>query len=399
MRQGMRPGRGAWPRARTGPRISAALAGVGLVLVGLVVGAPSGFGAASAAATTRTTAVGGSKTVWLCAPGQADDPCTSNLSSTTVAADGSTEAVAASPATASKFDCFYVYPTVSQQTTANANLEVQPAETVSAENQASRFSPVCRVWAPMYRQRTVASLFKNQSGANQVAYDSLLSGWKDYLAHDNDGRPIIFIGHSQGAAMLIRLLHNEIDPNPRLRKLMVSAILLGGNVTVPIGKTVGGSFTHIPTCGSPSQTGCVIAYSSFGAAPPADTLFGRPGTGVSGLSDQTASAGLRVACVNPVTFSTAPGALLPYFFSANDPVAGVHVGTPWVSFPGLYSARCETIGGATTLQVTPTGVPGDPRPLVAATLGPEWGYHLDDVNLALGNLVVDVANEEAAYKG
>jgi hypothetical protein len=371
---------------------------VTLVLGALALVGLAGAAAAPAAAAARTTAITASKTVWLCRPGQADDPCTSNLSSTTVSAHGATQTVATSPSTASKFDCFYVYPTVSGQTTANANLEVQPVETVTAEEQASRFSQVCRVWAPMYRQRTVASLFKNQPGADQVAYDSLLAGWKDYLAHDNHGRPIVFIGHSQGAAMLIRLLQNEIDPNPRLRKLMVSAILLGGNVTVPIGKSVGGSFRHIPTCGTATETGCVIAYSSFGTAPPADTLFGRPGTGVSSLSGQTASAGLQVACVNPVTFSTAPGALLPFFFSANDSVPDVNVRTPWVSFPGLYTARCETIGGATTLQVTPTGIPGDPRPLVTASLGPTWGYHVDDVNLALGNLVADVADEEGAVQ-
>jgi hypothetical protein len=33
---------------------------------------------------------------------------------------------------------------------------------------------------------------------------------------------------------------------------------------------------------------------------------------------------------------------------------------------------------------------------VSATRGPTWGYHADDVNLALGNLVADVAAEEAA---
>jgi hypothetical protein len=27
----------------------------------------------------------------------------------------------------------------------------------------------------------------------------------------------------------------------------------------------------------------------------------------------------------------------------------------------------------------------------------DWGYHLEDVNLALGNLVKDVSSEEAAY--
>ena len=50
------------------------------------------------------------------------------------------------------------------------------------------------------------------------------------------------------------------------------------------------------------------------------------------------------------------------------------------------------------LQVTTTAAPGDPRPTVADSLGPAWGYHLQDVNLALGNLVADVASEEAAYR-
>ena len=199
--------------------------------------------------------------------------------------------------------------------------------------------------------------------------------------------------------MLIRLLRSQVDPNARLRRQLVSAIIFGGNVQVPVGQTVGGSFQHIPTCASSEATGCVIAYSSFGTTPPATSNFGRPGQGVSLQSDQTASAGEQVACVNPVTFSSAAGPLLPYFPSITSPVPGAKVRTLWVSFPGLYTARCTSLGGATWLQVTPTAVPGDPRPLVTASLGPEWGYHLDDVNLALGNLVADVAHEERAYTG
>src|SRR3984957_9748909 len=202
VRQGSAPRRRAGLRAPRTPGTSVTVVLGALALVGLV----GGLLAAPAAATNRTTSRATSTTVWLCRPGQADDPCTSDLSSTTVTADGSTQEVAASASTSSKFDCFYVYPTVSAQTTPNANLEVEATETVTAEDQAARFSQVCRVWAPMYRQRTVASLDKNQPGANQVAYASLLVGWKDYLARDNHGRPIIFIGHSQGAAMLIRLL-------------------------------------------------------------------------------------------------------------------------------------------------------------------------------------------------
>jgi Protein of unknown function (DUF3089) len=369
-----------------------------LVVVGAMMVLATSLAGVSTAAVRPAASPSG--TVWLCRPGLADDPCEASTASTAVSADGSTVVAPATETTASKFDCFYVYPTVSTQKKDNANLKVQAAEIGAAVLQASRFSQVCQVWAPIYRQRTAASLAKGLGGdptADQVAYASLLSGWEDYLAHDNDGRPIIFIGHSQGAAMLIRLLHDRIDPSPKLRRQMVSAIIDGGNVQVPVGKDVGGSFAHIPTCASAHATGCVIAYSTFGSEPPAASNFGRPGQGVSLQSDQTTSKGEQVACVNPVTFSGAPAPLLPYFPSVTTTVPGLTVHTPWVSFPGLYTGQCESKGGATWLQVTPTAVAGDRRPLVAATLGPDWGYHLDDINLALGNLVNDVKQEEAAY--
>ena len=266
-------------------------------------------------------------TVWLCRPGQAGDPCALSPAVTTVTAEGTTSVSTPAPTPASHaFDCFYVYPTVSNEQGNNANLAIQPAEIGAAAAQASQFSQVCNVWAPMYRQVTKVGL---QNGASlrpsvRTAYTSLLSAWKDYLAHDNHGRPIVFIGHSQGAAMLIRLLRAQVDPSASLRKRMVSAILLGGNVQVPVGGDVGGSFRHIPTCRSASQTGCVIAYSSFGTPPPAASLFGRPGQGVSLQSGQTAKDGQQVACVNPVTFSAQPGGLQPLFLKATSTVPHCH---------------------------------------------------------------------------
>lgn len=70
-------------------------------------------------------------------------------------------------------------------------------------------------------------------------------------------------------------------------------------------------------------------------------------------------------------------------------------GEPWVTYPDLYTGACESGGGATWLQVD--AQPGDSRPVVTPTLGPTWGLHLDDANLALGNLVQDVAAQESAY--
>src|SRR5262249_33439727 len=149
------------------------------------------------------------------------------------------------------FDCFYVYPTVSTEPTNNADLTVQPEEVAAAVAQASLFSQVCRIWAPMYRQPTLAPLLTGPAGnpaRNTVAFQSLLAGWVDYLAHFNDGRPVIFLGHSQGAAMLIRLLSSRIDPEPSLRDRVVSAIIAGGNVVVPTGQLVGSTFHHLPLC-------------------------------------------------------------------------------------------------------------------------------------------------------
>lgn len=377
-----------------------------LCLGTLVVTAALAAAQPAAGATTAVAAASKSapnNTVWLCNPNQpANDPCLLSRDDTAVNASGGTASVPASTlSTAPKFDCFYVYPTVSLQKGLNANLKIQAGEIGAAELQASRFSSVCRVWAPMYRQRTFTSLLSGglggDKGANTTAYNSLLSGWKDYLAHDNDGRPIIFIGHSQGSAILIRLLQSVIDPSPKLRKLMVSALIFGGNVQVPTGKLVGGSFKHIPLCTSASEVSCVIAYSSFSTTPPADTLFGRPGTGVSLQSNQTESSGQQVACVNPVDFSTKPATPTPYFLSVSSKVTGVTIPTPWVSYPDLYTIQCEHQGDLTWLQVTANKVAGDPRPVVVPTLGPTWGLHLDDVNLTLGNLLLDAAYEESTY--
>jgi hypothetical protein len=165
----------------------------------------------------------------------------------------------------------------------------------------------------MYRQATKVALGDGEALTSQViatAYDSLLAAWKDYLAHDNHGHPVVFIGHSQCAAMLIRLLRSQVDSSAQLRKRLVSAIILGGNVEVAKGSDIGGSFRHIPTCSSASATGCVIAYSTFASEPGRDAVVGRPGQGVSIQSGQTTRRRQQVACVNPATFSAKAGDLV-----------------------------------------------------------------------------------------
>jgi hypothetical protein len=74
------------------------------------------------------------------------------------------------------------------------------------------------------------------------------------------------------------------------------------------------------------------------------------------------------------------------------------VTTPWVTYPGEYAAHCQSAGGATWLQVDRVTGSEDGRPLVRDLLGPAWGLHLVDVNLALGNLVRLVRDQASAYR-
>lgn len=374
------------------------------------------FGASLAALATACAPASGHAraTVWLCRPGLEPDPCLASRAATVVTYEGATREQAAQAsigAPSPPIDCFYVYPTVSEQPTKNANLAIEAAETRVAKVQASRFSQDCKVYTPIYEQVTLKALSEGAitSGAAVRAYRSMLGGFQEYLTKYNKGRRFVLIGHSQGALLLTRLIQERIDGNPALRRRLVSAILLGANVLVPEGKPVGATFHHIPACETVTQTGCVVAYSSYAREPPANAYFGRPGSPL--LEGGKATPGTEVLCVNPTLADQNDhvGDLLPY--APTDVLVGRTGGgveapearTPWVEELGLVTAQCKRANGASWLQISPAeGLSAEETASRAAhhegleeLQSPEWGLHIDDLNEALGNLVGMVAIETA----
>ncbi|HLW96927.1 MAG TPA: DUF3089 domain-containing protein, partial [Solirubrobacteraceae bacterium] len=318
-------------------------------------------------------------------------PCTAPLTATVIGAAGRQGVLHARPAANPPIDCFYVYPTVSDQLTANASLAIDPQERAVAIAQASRFSQVCRVYAPVYRQITLAALLnpaKLTLKEALTAYNSLQSGFESYLHDYNHGRGIVFIGHSQGATVLINLLMQRVDQNPALRHRLVSALLMGGNVTVG----PGGDFPYIPPCSAATQTGCVVAYSSFFTEPPAGAYFGRTMSALDPFAQNPPTT--HILCVNPASPAGGTAPLDTYAPTAD---SGAKAATPWVAYPGEYTARCERRDGASWLEVERPGGSADVRPAVSESEGPDWGLHVYDVNLALGNLVDLVRTQAAAY--
>ncbi|MGN6515994.1 MAG: DUF3089 domain-containing protein [Rhizomicrobium sp.] len=345
---------------------------------------------------------------WLCRPGRVD-PCVSDQTATVVNADGSESRETWSADPDAPIDCFYVYPTVSTEPTPNSDMIPGPGEKGVVVHQVARLASKCRIYAPMYRQVTLSALRSYMDGkpvaaSRKLAYDDVRDAWNEYLAHDNHGRGVVLIGHSQGSGVLTELVKSEIDGKP-VQKQIVSIILGGTILQVPVGKDVGGDFKSIPLCRSNTQTGCVIAFASFRAnvPPPPGSRFG-----------QGKGPGLMAACVNPAALGGGPGALDAYLpagrvgLSPQAPVEWVKGGppitTPFVKVPGLLTGQCVDNEHGSYLAVTINADPKDPRTddiigdiLVKGKVLQSWGLHLIDMNLTMGNLVDDVGTESKAW--
>jgi hypothetical protein len=344
---------------------------------------------------------------WLCRPGR-QDACTQDQSTTIVAADGTLSHEDFHPNPNAPIDCFYVYPTVSGETTPNSDLVVTSAERNVISAQFERFAAQCRPYAPMYRQMTLAGLRALMAGQRSgvdraLAYNDVIAAWRYYLAHDNHGRGVVLIGHSQGAGILIHLIAEEIDGKPAQAQL-VSAMIMGANVIVPEAGDVGGSFHHIPACRAPAQTGCVLAYVSFRetAPPPAIAFFGKAYDIQTGLTQQ----GMRALCTNPANLGGGSGDLHSYWRVNSRPWVNPPqtIATPYVSTPGLASAHCvsDEHGSYLAIHVNAAGgprtddIPGDLR--ANGQVLADWGLHVVDIPEAQGDLVDIVRQEGEAYR-
>jgi hypothetical protein len=329
-------------------------------------------------------------THWVCR-GDMADVCDDAYPVTEVAADGTTTVRDAGPATDPPVDCFYVYPTISDDSTLNSDL-VAGSEIGVTTQQAAQFDSVCTVYAPMYPSVTLAGLFDpniagDRATAWQTAYDGVEDAWRQYLANDNQGRGVILIGHSQGAGHLANLLKTVIDTDPAQRRLLVSAYIIGSAVGVPAGADVGGDLQEIPLCRTVDATGCVVTYATFRATqgPPPDAFFGKPrsGEGVAG-------------CVNPAAPAGGRGVLSSAISSADWALAdrSLTPTTPFMDMPGLITAECVDRDGFSYLEITVNGDPADPRADdIQGDLSPQWGLHMVDIPLAAGSLL-DMARQQ-----
>ena len=106
-----------------------------------------------------------SDSTWLCLPGRMD-VCSTPLATTALNPNGYGSTGRSSVAKDPPVDCFYVYPTVSRDSGLNSDMRAGADERIMAETQFARFASVCRPFAPIYRQMTVASIAAYATGTD-----------------------------------------------------------------------------------------------------------------------------------------------------------------------------------------------------------------------------------------
>ena len=288
-------------------------------------------------------------------------------------------------------DVFYIHPTTYlSKNRWNAPLDGDDAALARRANfalkyQASAFGLSGQVYAPKYRQASFGAFFDESGQGVQAivkAHADVLAAFDHYIANDNNGRPFILAGHSQGSLHTLFLLAERIASNEDLKERMVAAYIIGWPVSIE-GDL--GALGGIEPCESARDTGCVVSFQSFSKdGDPSIVLdiFAK----TPGLNGKP-RAGTTMLCTNPLNWHVGGKAPKDANLGAVELVSGTDgIAAPT---PGLTGARCGQRG---ILYLTEP-----PQGSWREFLMTGENYHAYDYNLFYMNIRANAANRAKTW--
>lgn len=162
--------------------------------------------------------------------------------------------------------------------------------------QASIFNFSTHLYAPRYRQASLAAIVRNDAAAYataELAYQDVQRAFDAFLKAEPD-RPFILASHSQGSIHALRLLQQKIAGTP-IQKRLIAAYLAGVALPVTIEKQ------GLPLCHDKNQTGCLMAWNSVRSGH--DDERRRQDAVIWLDGHYQAIAGQPLTCFNPLTAS------------------------------------------------------------------------------------------------
>ncbi len=284
-------------------------------------------------------------------------------------------------------DVFYLHPTTYAGPAFNQTLDdPQPdAGSIVITRQAAVFEPICRVFAPRYRQVSLRG-FREPGSASARAYErayaDILAAFRSYLRHSGGNRPLVLAGHSQGALHAARLLRDVVEADG-LERSLVAAYLIGIGLSEGL---FGTRFRRVLPCERPNQTGCVISWNSFLDAPGSDPA---PFLARTAARDRELLRGRppgATICINPISFDKTR----PTVAAAGNP-GSLNSGDPPVLEPGWAGA--EDRDGVAWVTLASEAAQADFPSL------PDGNMHMHDIDLFHASLSADVVRRLGVHAG
>lgn len=144
----------------------------------------------------------------------------------------------------------------------------------------------CRMYAPYYRQAVLADYDLPANEAEpyfNLAYKDVRAAFVYYMQHENNGRPFVLAGFSQGAEMCLRLL-KEFGNTDFVKNNMVACYAIGWRFTPQEAK----QYPYIQPAKCADDLGKVIIFNS--EAPEV-------------TSSAIVPEGVKTFAINPLTWS------------------------------------------------------------------------------------------------
>ena len=273
-------------------------------------------------------------------------------------------------------DLFLICPTVDMNDEFNMSMDDEDtkASFLGALNmERGIYEESTRMYAPYYRQAAmkVYSLDREEwEPYMELAYSDVSAAFAWYLEHENEGRPIVLAGFSQGADMCYRLLE-EYFGDEELYDQLVAVYAIGW----PCTEELTAQYPQIRPAQGADDFGVVISFDC--EAPEVTETFISP-------------AGQRAFGINPLNWRTDE--------TAAD--KSENLGACFTDYNGEIRSEQESLCGcyidAERGAVKVTDVdPAEYAPIVPGL--PDGAYHVYDYQFFFRNLQQNVAERLASY--
>lgn len=273
-------------------------------------------------------------------------------------------------------DLFLVCPTVDTLDEEFMSLDNDVMKgyfTGALEMERGLYEESTRMYAPYYRQMAMNGYELDLTERERrlaIAYKDVSDAFAYYLENENNGRPIILAGFSQGADMVYRLIEEYFGSEDMQQKL-VAAYPIGWACTEDMVK----EYPQIKPAQSADDLGVVISFDC--EAPEVTETIINP-------------AGQKAYCINPLNWKT----------DSTPADKSLNIGSRFMKSSGKIKGESEQLCGCYideergVLKVT--DVTPEEYPAVLGIL-PEGAYHLYDYQFFFKNLQENVKHRVELY--